>query len=178
MNKRITIKSGFTIIEMLVVISIIILMLAIVTPSIPGMISSQNMSSSQNIITTALSQAQAYAASHHKKAGLRIQQTKEGRQHIVLIEKTGGNIYEYNAIPNAKTITFPKGICLISMDVDSDKLANDKERNGYLMDFSNSGNGFFCLENAQTFSLIFSPNGQLITPYVEVRKRDDTIILD
>lgn len=157
---------AFTIVEMLLVISIVVMMLLVVTPAVPGMIRSHKMASAINQVRSALSLAQAYAAQHQKYAGIRFQQTNDGRQYLVMIVKDGYRASRYVAIPNAKPSPLSSGIGLISAEVDNPQSGGT--RDNYLD--NNAGVGDLeCIEGARTFSIVFSPTGQLVVKYVEVQ---------
>ncbi|KPK76172.1 MAG: hypothetical protein AMJ79_07870, partial [Phycisphaerae bacterium SM23_30] len=118
---------AFSLAELLVVMAIIGLMLGLTMPSVNTMIHSHHLASVKTLIRSALTQAQVYAASNQKYAGLRFQQDLDGKQYVVLIEHqprcivSGAleNIGErYTAIPKVKPIALPDGIGLISGAID------------------------------------------------------------
>jgi len=177
-------QSGFTLIEMLVVVGIMAIMMALVVPNTGGLIQSHRMSSAQNLVRSALAQAQAYAAAHQKYAGIRFQRDRKGTQYLVLIEKMDKiDPDDYVAVPNAKPVPLPTGIFALSGVVDiydgGSGSSNPNQlmasRNVYLQDYDErAGNGRACLENATTFGLVFSPSGQLVVKSVEVVPRGNT----
>lgn len=173
--KRRRFEAGFTLIEMLVVVSIIAIMISLTVPAINSMVQSQRQTSAKNLIRSALAQAQAYAVKERKYAGLRFQFDADGwetgKQYIVLIEKVPG-VYtnEYRAVENVKPTALPEGMGFISGAVD---LWPFNERNDYLDDDETSTYGWpFTLNGATTFSIIFSPSGQLVTKEVEIHERN------
>ena len=189
MNKR-TRQPGFTLIEILIVVTIAALMMAVAMPNIPGMIRDNKLSGAKNLIKTALDQAQSYAASHSKYAGIRFQKARNGDTYLVLIEhepqfecntsaignlttiQSVKNPNRFVAIPGAKPRALPGGISVID-----GVIANGND--SVLFDYINSTGmnpGINCIENYQTFSIIFSPTGQLVTKQVTVYPRYDSQI--
>jgi len=162
-KRTINSRGGFTLVEMLVVVAIMAIMLAMAVPSIPGMLRSNKMASAKNTIKSTLGQAQAYAAATQKYAGVRFQQANNGRQYLVVIEHRGD--YEFTAIPNAKPAALPVGIALISGVIDI--ISNDDLKNDSLRNYD-PDDPALCMENLNTFSIIFSPTGQLVVKNVEV----------
>ena len=182
---------AFSLAELLVVMAIIGLMLGLTMPSVNTMIHSHHLASVKTLIRSALTQAQVYAASNQKYAGLRFQQDLDGKQYVVLIEHEpkGMSIISgkpvpayigerYTAIPNAKPIALPASIGLITGDIDS---YNDSFKNAYLADYDPlnpiqdplNPTKLLCFPDATTFTVIFSPTGQLVVKKVGVRKRND-----
>ena len=96
-NKQIR---GFTLVELMVAVTIVVVMMALTLPNIPGMLRQQRMSSAKNQIRAALSQAQAYAAREQKNAGIRFEKSAGGRQYMVLVEHEPGYDYDdgYNYV--------------------------------------------------------------------------------
>lgn len=160
-------QAGFTLIEMLVVISIIAIMISLVMPAGSSMIQSHRMSSAKNLIKTALAQAQAYATKERKYAGLRFQQDGDGRQYMILVESKNITIIDgsnygawnnyqlmnlYTPVDNVLPMALPVGIAAlptfsdpIEIDWNGDVLLDPDE-----------------LAEATTFCILFGPSGQLI----------------
>jgi len=172
---------AFTMVELLVVIAIIGIIAAMALPAINSMITGQQTSAARNLIRTALAQAQAHAAKTQKYAGIRFEFDKDGwrkgRQYLVLIEKApeGYSAYQYWAIPNARPIALPNGVGVISQDHAGD-LALDDETGHHDPDWLNHGE--YGLADATTFSIIFSPSGELVSKSVEVRYRQEGAVYD
>ncbi len=174
MNKRQQ-QSGFTLIEMLVVVAIIAVLAALSLPNTMGIIRSHRSAATKNLIRNALAQAQAHAAVTQKYAGVRFQFTKDdwqnNRQYLVLIENEpgmvpGAGIPDYHshnrfvAIRNAKAAVLPVGMGVISQAAFGSAQIPDN----YAVD---------SVRGETTFSIIFSPTGQLVTKDVYLRPKDD-----
>jgi len=180
---------AFTLVELLVVVTIIGIMLGLTMPSFNTMMKSQQAASAKTLIRTALAQAQIYASSNQKYAGLRFQPDADGRPNIILIEHaprclvtdlsgviTEDNVAErFTAIPNAKPVALPEGIGVISLEVLTPPIVGNpgfqENSNQYLDNFTDNRS---CLLGASTFTIIFSPTGQLIIKSVVVRERQLT----
>jgi prepilin-type N-terminal cleavage/methylation domain-containing protein len=158
-------QSGFTLIEMLVVVSIVAVLAALVLPNTMGIVRSHRAAATKNLIKNALAQAKAHAAVTQKYAGVRFQFTKDdwqnNRQYLVLIENEPGSTYErYVAIRNAKAAALPVGMGVIS------QVASGSA--GILDDLGEDS-----VMGETTFSIIFSPTGQLVTKNVCLRPKDE-----
>ncbi|MBI9017393.1 MAG: prepilin-type N-terminal cleavage/methylation domain-containing protein [Phycisphaerae bacterium] len=185
-------KSGFTLVELLVVVSIIAIMVAIALPTLPGMIRSQKMSSSQTAIKAILANAQVRAATSQKYAGVRFQASPQGRFYAVHLEQatqtnrdidgngsvdidfyyigSGGweSFLPMVPVPNSKPIALPEGMAMMSIDIDNSTIPDDM-----LINYDQSAPQFYCLENFETFTIVFSPSGQIVTKKVGVLWRND-----
>ncbi|MCF7958968.1 MAG: prepilin-type N-terminal cleavage/methylation domain-containing protein, partial [Phycisphaerae bacterium] len=121
--------TGFSLIEMLIVLVIMSIMMAVGMVSAPNLIRSQKTSSARNMIRSSLTQAQAYAARNHCNAGIRFQQSLDGRQYLVLVESRPilvpdqGNYnmsQRYTPVPNAKPSPMPEGMAVLRDDIVDD----------------------------------------------------------
>ena len=163
-------QSGFTLIEIMVVVGIVMLLAIATVPNMAGMIRSHRISAAKNLVRAALTQAQGHAAKNQKYAGVRFQFDRDGwelgRQYVVLIESENEPSYtdRFIAVRNAKPVTLPRGIGLLSnnLDINGDSFVdnNDLDTNVRLL-------------NATTFSILFSPTGQLLTKTVNLRRKHD-----
>jgi len=183
-GKRWTI--GFTLVEMLVVVAIVGLLTALTVPNVPGMVRSHKMSAARNLIKSALGQAQAHAAKYQKYAGVRFQFDRDGwekgQQYLVLIEHAPtytsptGTIYSdsqrFVAVANAKPVALSSGIAAISLEVDSFPPPPSSPLRDAYLDDDNSDGYLYCLNGATTFSIIFSPTGQMVVKDVRIHERD------
>jgi len=163
--KKSTEQYGFTLIEMLIVVAIIAVMTAIAVPNVVTMVRSQKMSSARNTIQSVLSQARAYAAQKQKYAGVRFQQAANGRQYLVLIEKSGYDPSGFQAVLNNKPAVLPAGIETISIEVDDPPFGTTPDQYLETIPISNL---MHCLDGARTFSIIFTPTGRMKTMEVKV----------
>lgn len=168
---------GFTLVEMLVVVVIILVMGTIVLPGLTSILSGRNESTAKIAIRSALARAQAYAVANQKQAGVRFQfapptiasqngfipleNWQSQRQYLVIIEKIGNFFY---AIADAKPVALSQGIGVFSEsfntndDLDDETTARDQHDNGGLLD-------------ATTFSIVFSSTGQLVAREFRVANR-------
>ncbi len=172
-------KAGFTLIEMLVVISIIAIMISLTVPAINNMVQSQRLTSAKNLIRTALAQAQAYAVKERKYAGLRFQEDRAGRQYIILVESKNITIIDglnygawnnfqmqnlYTPVDNVLPMALPVGIAVLPTYRslwEIDFLPD----NGDGIVGPGDGDGIIDpdeLAEATTFCILFNPSGQLV----------------
>jgi len=145
---------GFSLVEMLVVVSIIVLMLSLAMPNAAELIRSQKLNSAENMIRGAISQARSHAATNQRYAGVRFQFDRtgweKGRQYLVLIENQPIASNTFVAVPNVKPLLMPDGLGVISLGVNNDNMLLDNEA---------SPTGIL---GSTTFSIIFSPTGQIV----------------
>jgi prepilin-type N-terminal cleavage/methylation domain-containing protein len=164
---------GFTIVELLVVMGIIVIMATVAIPGLTRALTANRVSSAKSAIRNALVRAQAHAIEYQRAAGVRFQFDRDGwqtgRQYLVLIEKgpLGGTLNEYNTIPDINPIALQTGVGVLDADLDWD---ND----GFFED--SDMNTFVKFMNLSTFSILFSPTGQLAVENVEVRWRNNDSI--
>jgi prepilin-type N-terminal cleavage/methylation domain-containing protein len=154
-------KTGFTLIEMLIVVGIIAIMISLVMPSTNSLIQSNRETSAKNLVRSSLMQAQAYAAKERKYAGIRFQLDGAGRQYMILVESTriqlrnfyGIGVHHplmtlYTPVDNAQPTAMPTGNVIINypdIDLDDNTEIEDWE-----------------LKDATRFCVLFSPSGQLV----------------
>ncbi len=188
-------KNAFTLIEMITVVAIAALLMAVALPSVPGMIRNSKMSSTKNLIKTALAQAQSYAIRNGVNTGIRFQKAADGKTYLVLIENR--NSYDfleqvlatvpptpvktkkyqnnrYVAIKNAKPKPLPDGVSAISPDflkIDTGIIDIETSLQNYPSD--RGGVGLRNIEDLQTFSIIFAPSGQMVKKPVILEPRRD-----
>ncbi|MBN1844737.1 MAG: prepilin-type N-terminal cleavage/methylation domain-containing protein, partial [Sedimentisphaerales bacterium] len=112
-------RRAFTLVEMLVVILIVAIMISLIVPASNAFVYSYKASSAQNLVRSALAQAQAYAAKERRYAGIRFQYDAEGwehgRQYLILIERTPAvDNEQYQAVPNVTPVSLPAGMGALS----------------------------------------------------------------
>ncbi len=171
--------AGFTMVELLTVMAIIAVMALLVLPGFTKMISSNKEGAAQNLIRSALVEAQVHAAQTQKYAGIRFQFDKngwaKGRQYLVLIENITGT--EYRAAPNAKPVALPEGIGVIDYSMITQNPSNQTQINTNNYNLSDNDTDQYGLLGSTTFSIIFSPTGQLVVKnlYVTWWDADDQV---
>lgn len=190
MNHKLKIKSGLTLTEMVVVISIISLLVAFGLPVVRVFRESfESKTGGKSMISAALSSARAIAATHQHYAGIRFQNDSEGRQYMVFIihdfEKTGLNP-GFRAIENLKPIKLPETLGVMDLIVrtnhginwtGAEDVTDEPLNNAAYLDDTNPQNlgpdqKNRYITDASTFSIIFSPSGKLVMRDVRVRNRD------
>lgn len=86
--------NGFTLIEMLVVIGIIVVLTALTLISIPGMLTSTNQNQCIQTIESALITAQATSVKYRTRCGIRIERAyKEDKDGFMVKDNNGDAIY-------------------------------------------------------------------------------------
>ena len=179
-------QTGFTLIEMLVAISIIAIMISLIVPATNSMLRSHRKASAKNLIRTALAQAQAYAVKERKYAGLRFQPDGDGRQYLVLVEAkrvviTDGesaipgawDYYDlmdlYVPVDNVLPVALPVGIVVLNASyiyIDLEDPYIELTQDEIIVDFE--------LDSAATFCILYSPSGQLVKKQAQCGPRTDS----
>ncbi|MBN2063237.1 MAG: prepilin-type N-terminal cleavage/methylation domain-containing protein, partial [Sedimentisphaerales bacterium] len=85
-KRQYRLSGGFTLVEMLTVVTIAAIMMVIAVPNITSMVRNASMTNARNLVKTALSQAQSYAVRNGVHAGIRFQKAANGKTYLVLIE--------------------------------------------------------------------------------------------
>lgn len=174
-------QRGFTLVELMVVLGIVVIIAALAVPNTGQIIRSHRMAAAENLVSSAMAQARAHAVKNQTYAGLRFQYGKDGwqdgRQYVVMIENAPEmSSFAYVAIPNAKPTPLPRGITLVSGNIELEPTRADK--NAYLQNYVEQGNPAtnlywrYCMEYATTFNVIFSPAGQLVNKRVLIKGRN------
>lgn len=189
MNHKLKIKSGLTLTEMVVVISIISLLVAFGLPVVRAIHESfESKTGGKSMISAALSSARAIAATHQRYAGIRFQNDSDGHQYMIFIihdfEKTGLNP-GFRAVENLKPIKLPETLGVMDLTVrtnhgtnwtDAEDATDEPLNATYLNDTNPQNLGpdqkNRYITDTSTFSIIFSPSGKLVMRDVRVRNRD------
>ena len=158
-------ETAFTLIELLVVVAIVGMLAALTAPMAADMVQSYRRAAITNTIRAALRAGKARAATTQKYAGIRFQQSPDGTQYAVIIDKANYDTNTYYAAENIKPVALPAGLGVISGELGT--INNDPDRNAYL----DSSRDVWSLDDATTFSIIFSPTGQLVVKNVRVQPR-------
>jgi len=173
-------KTGFTLVELLTVVSIILVLAAIGLPAVKKVLDSFESSLSvRHLISAALANARAIAAREQAYAGLRFQQDLDGNQYMIFIVNdpaqppsasdlvndptlTGTGLANgFRAVAGYKPMRLPVNVgVMYCADSDSDNDIDDNDINEDWM-----------LTDATTFSIIFSPAGKLVIHQVRTRNR-------
>jgi len=161
-------KNGLTLTELVVVIAVAAILLGISVPAAKKIMESFEYSTGpRSLIDAALTSARVLAVAESTPAGVRFQQDVNGNFYMIFIihnpAKTG-LARGFMAAAGRKPIRLPQNIGVLegSFKKDADTAA-DKD------DSLSTEAG---LRNAQTFSVVFSEQGQLIRFPVRVRNRD------
>lgn len=171
--------AGFTLVELLTVMAIIAVMSLLVLPGFTRMISSNKEGAALNLIRAALVEAQVHAAQTQKYAGIRFQFDKNGwaagRQYLVLIENITGD--EFRAAPNAKPTALPEGIGAIDYSMLVQYPVNQTQINNNNNNLSDNDTNPYGLLGSTTFSILFSPTGQLVVKNIYITRwnEDDQV---
>jgi Tfp pilus assembly protein PilE len=176
MNRRGHNRMGLTLIEMTLVVATIALLVGFGVPAVRALIHSfETQDGTRSMIGAALSSARAMAVKHQRYAGLRFQKkclsndadnpfdrVAEAPQYMIFIiheepRKMGDLTIGFRAVEGLEPVKLPDTIGVIDLsevtenaDIDTDIELND----------------------ATTFSIIFSPAGKLVVHDVRTRNRD------
>lgn len=152
-------QNGLTLTELVVVIAVAAILLGISVPAAKRIIESFDHSAGpRSLIHAALSSARALAIAHSTPAGIRFQRDRKGDFNMIFIyHKDVSSSYatEFIAVPNRPPIKLPSSVGVIAGTVQSDVDLNETN-----------------LVNAQTFSIVFSEQGRLISFPVRALNRD------
>jgi len=169
-------QSALTLTEMVVVIATVALLTAFSLPAIKALHRSfASAGSTQAVISAALSTARAIAESQHRYAGVRFQQSLDGKNQYMVFIINDPNLddaqssiwlwketYAFRAIESNKPIKLPENIGVMDL-----KLGNAGIPLGSNPQFDNNA-----ILDTTTFSLVFSPNGKLVIRFVPVLRKN------
>ncbi len=182
-------QPGLTMTEMVLVVATIALLLSLGLPAIRTFIHTfESGTSTQSMISAALSGARAIAAREQHYAGIRFQQDSTGRQYMIFIvhdfEKTGLNP-GFRAVEGLKPIKLPESAGVMDLMVRTNhgtsaaaaaSVLDEPLQVQHINDANPANLGpdgkNLYIRDASTFSVIFSPAGKLVVRSVRVRNRD------
>lgn len=188
-------RRGFTMVELMIVMAIIIVMAALAIPSLTGLTRSSSDGAARTALRSLFSSARARAATYMQYVGVRFQQDRDGRMWAIMLQQpkpsndfpNGCPAYEPNctyltfvAANDVDPIPLPKGVELARGDLASTNppptpiADNQFWWTPTLVSTTaprpnNAGN-----VPATTFTVVFSPSGQIVRRDVHVAQRPDT----
>ena len=175
--KVFSIKKGFTLTELLVVVAVISLLVGIGITAARGLLESFESSKGvRNVINAALSSARAMALKESQYAGVRFQEDINGNYYLILVMNDGSNISPVNgfyAIEGRKPIKLPGDVGLMDLKVKDDYSIDPSTWNELDVLSDADLDEAPELTDAGTFSIVFSKAGRLVTHYVRVTGNDD-----
>ena len=155
--------NGLTLTELVVVIAVMAILLGISVPTAQKLMNSfEHSAGTAGLIDAALSGARAIAvssSSNNQEAGIRFQQDRNGDFYMIFIihdPAATGLVQGFKAVEGRKPIKLPSTIGVMDGSVSKDADLNTPA--GRM--------------NAQTFSVIFSQQGQQVTLAVRTRNKN------
>jgi prepilin-type N-terminal cleavage/methylation domain-containing protein len=186
--KRNSKQSGFTLIEMMVVIAIVALLVSVSMPALRQLVNSTATEGTvRGMIGAAMASARAIAAREQRYAGIRFQQDLDGRQYMIFIVQDSalpGLANGFRAVGKLTPIELPDTIGVMNLmvrinhsvswqgavDPDDRPIIIDDFDDTILGNFVNGKN--INITDMTTFSIVFSPSGKLVIHNVKVRNKD------
>ena len=170
-------KTGFTLVELLTVVAVILLLAVVGLPAAKKVLNSFESSLSvRYLISAALANARAIAARQQAYAGLRFQQALDGNQYMTFIvhDEAATNLaYGFRAVVGYKPMKLPENVCVMDGRlVERDLVGFEVETEDVLIDGDDLINDPCELTETNTFSIVFSPAGKLAIHRIWVRNRD------
>lgn len=180
---------GVTLSEVLVVVAAMVLLTVLAVPATKKIVASfESASGVRRVIAAALANARAIAAKEQKYAGIRFQQDLNGDQYMIFIihdpadpptaaqlaadpQRTGTGLANgFRAVDARKPVKLPQTIGVMDRKLRSDPA---DPLNPTAVDLSSDANIDTPdeLRDTTTFSVVFSPTGQLVIHEVRVRNR-------
>jgi Tfp pilus assembly protein PilE len=180
---------GLSLTEVLTSIVIVVLLAAMSMPAINALVNSTSSTgSSEAMISAALSNARAIAMKEQRYAGVRFQKVYnpdkpnqlDWEQYMIFIiweepSKMGNLAYGFRAVKGIKPIKLPQNIGVMDFTI---VIKNDPVNPEEIHINDPAYNGDDLLEDPKnlsdigTFSIIFSPTGNLVIHGVRVRNKD------
>jgi len=195
-NRKSKIEHGFSLSELLVVISVIAVLIGIGVPTAKQISDSFESSAGvQNLISAALANARAIAVKEQKYAGLRFQQDLNSKQYMIFIihdpademsipeitaepDLTGTGLADgFRAARGLKPIKLPVNTGLMDLRIRLN-LSNPTDPSDTSIEVPGDDNAsnanideYSEFNDTTTFSIIFSPSGKLLIHEVRIRNR-------
>ncbi len=173
-------KSGLTLIEMTLVIATIVLLAGFGLPAVRALVKSfESQSSARSMVGAALGSARAMAVRNQRYTGVRFQKLCRSKdasdplsglmdapQYMIFIvheepKDMGGLAIGFRAVEGLEPVKLPDSMGVM----DISQIASDGD-----IDEVHE------LNDALTFSIIFSPSGKLVVREVRVRNRDGYVL--
>lgn len=177
-------QSGVTLMEMTVIAAVVALLVGFGLPAVRTFYGSfESGGSVRGLISAGLASARAIAAKEQRYAGIRFQEDLEGHQYMIfIIQDPGIGAYFFRAVAALKPIKLPENLGVMDFAIVTDRniinpvnpnqevrlddpLLSDVEKNDAI-------NDDYELTDTTTFSIVFAPNGKLVTHGIRVRNRD------
>ncbi|MHC4215030.1 MAG: prepilin-type N-terminal cleavage/methylation domain-containing protein [Planctomycetota bacterium] len=172
-NKKI--KTGFTLVELLTVVALILLLAVVGLPAAKKVLNSFESSLSvRHVISAALANARAIAAREQTYAGLRFQQDLNGNQYMIFIVNDPdvrpgipGNL-GCRAVAGYKPMKLPQTVGVMDLKIKQDY--DEPYPKEHEEDIEVDGNiqTPIQLTDTTTFSILFSPAGKLVLHTLKV----------
>jgi len=175
--------TGFTLIEMMVVVAIVALLVVFGMPAVRTMVNSfHSEGNTRAMINSALACARAMAAKEQAYAGIRFQYAYNPRgsgdilampQYMIFIvneesRNMGGLANGFRAIEGMAPIKLPESVGVMDLRIRNGAVNDSTDTAVDNLNISNADG----LRNATTFSIVFSPTGKLVIHDVRTRNKD------
>jgi len=189
--------SGFTLIELVVVCAIIAVLAALAIPSLSGLTRMSSEGAARTTFRSLFASARVRAATLQRYVGIRFQQDKDGRTYaIMLVTPDAANevpsafpggcpnyvlnqactFLTFVAAPDIEPIQLPRGVELAAGDYlqslnNPAATPNPADVTPWTVDEVKN-------LRATTFTVVFSPSGQIVRRLVHVSQRRDQWVYD
>jgi type II secretory pathway pseudopilin PulG len=177
-------QSGVTLTEMTVVVGVVVVLVAIGLPAIDAFHGAfESEGSVRALISAGLTTARTVAAREQRYAGIRFQEDLAGNQYMTfIIQDSRLGAFFFRAVEGIEPIRLPENFGVMDFTIvvghniqnpvnpDQEFRLDDpslsiNEKNNLIADIAD-------LTDTTTFSIVFAPNGRLVTHGVRVRNRD------
>jgi prepilin-type N-terminal cleavage/methylation domain-containing protein len=180
-------KTAFSLVELLVVLTVIAALVALTIPAIKSMQRSFDSTGAEGMISTALSTARTLAIKNNHYAGVRFQKTGDPNnvlkadQYMIFIifDKANerGWVCGFTAVEGYKPIKLPENTDVIDKIIRRDRKVGDNC--GTKIDDANtlvpadlSLSDTNSITDTSTFSIVFSPAGKLVIEKLRCARRN------